>query len=287
MPPSHGRALFALLLMSALSPARAANGDEKSLQLGWLWWLVMIFVAAVSCFLGHWLTRRRNTPIVKNLTESIQEAVKLRDEALDSMILYRQRAIENQKAAREQRIANELVLQELDQARSKLQELQQRQRQSGPPLTPQEEADRRIAAESHYRETLLDAKGLLQRCWREMVEHSRTCPMRDEVFMGLARSCLAPQSGLSSAQPTGTECPSCELYCTTCAAQAVPPDVHHAESRRTLNEDLHMFFTHHGIIHYEDRTSNQYHVFQWMHGWPGPWPPEMQAAGLVPPDEDS
>ena len=174
MPPSHGRALFALLLMSALSPARAASGDEKPLGPGWLWWLVMVFVAAASCLLGHWLTRRRNTPI---------EAVKLRDEALDSMILYRQRAIENQKAAREQRIANELVLQELDQARSELQELQQRHHQRGPPLTPQEEADRRIAAESHYRETLLDAKGLLQRCWREMVEHARTCPMRDEVFM--------------------------------------------------------------------------------------------------------
>ncbi|CAK9008681.1 unnamed protein product [Durusdinium trenchii] len=171
MPPSHGRALFALLLMSALPPACAADGDEKPPHLGWLWWLVMVFVAAASCFLGHWLTRRRNTPIVKNLTDSLREAVKLRDEALDSMILYRQRAIENQKAAREQRIANELVLQELDQARSELQELRQQRRQSGPPLTPQEEADRRIAAESHYRETLLDAKGLLQRCWREMVEH--------------------------------------------------------------------------------------------------------------------
>ena len=58
MPPSHGRALFALLLMSALSPAHAASGDEKPLEPGWFWWLVMVFVAAASCLLGHWLTTK-------------------------------------------------------------------------------------------------------------------------------------------------------------------------------------------------------------------------------------
>lgn len=93
---------------------------------------------------------------------------------------------------------------------------------------------RRIAAESHHCE--VDAKGLFQRCWRKMVEHSQTYSLRDDVFMSRGR--------------VWHHCPNCPVlerqalndhpvsHCATCASMPAPPDVLHAQSCRTLNDDV-------------------------------------------------
>ena len=172
---------------------------------------------------------------IQNLERSVMEALSIRDQALASMDTRQMRAHEAHTANRELRGAQELWQEDL--TRAQLEEVRALHAQQAVlPLTPEEEAERRIAMESEARSALTDAKAILNRALRELTEHARMCPIRDEIFIAPRGRVwhLRPDCRVLVNQATDERI---YQWCTTCASMEIPPN---SGSIRTLKEPWRM-----------------------------------------------
>ena len=271
-----------VLAAAALPVSNEAHAAEGR------WPLLKMVVLLLAAFvLGAWFARRYYLKKIRNLERSVAEALSVQDQAVASMDLSHQRTYECQVANRELRGAMELQGEELALTRDRLRVAEERlaffERGSisGVPLTEEEIAGRRLAMESEARSALADAKAILDRAMRELNEHARICPIRDEIFIAPRGRVwhLRPDCNVLVNQAHGERIYE---WCTTCASMDITPNRLHPNTERTLADDIGMFLAHHGTVLYEARTKYELFLLPWMQGWFGPWPATMWAAGLVP-----